>query len=351
MNQQQEQIFRDALKSTNLQAIANVAHLFDQLGEPARANALMQRVYSMAYVFGVDYAAVQKRLNDLGASPPLDVDGKWGPKSKAALMAFQKSKGGLAVDGIPGPMSLAALGISTANDVASSTMGHVMPNSDIVDANAYAVGQRAGKEMGLTEQEIQYVIAVAKGEGGFGIGWAHPSAKTLELSKQFGLTGYEGANSNNWGAVQGTGTAGSFPHVDVHADGTPYKANYKAYATPEDAFKDMAKTILGGGPIRKAVGAAEIKNAIARGNLHDAVYAQHANGYFELSPDKYLQAVVSNYNKIKNGIGWPKVLDEYGITVEVAKKVGIATGASGLVLGLIALVAFLLRKQLGLVRV
>jgi len=25
--------------------------------------------------------------------------------------------------------------------------------------------------------------------------------------------------------------------------------------------------------------------------------AQHANGYFELAPDKYLSAVVSNYNK------------------------------------------------------
>ncbi len=368
MTNPQEAIFRRALESNNLAAIINIAKIFEEIGQGERAHVLTQRVYSMAYGFGVDYAAVQKRLNDLGANPKLDVDGKWGPKSKAALVTYQKSKG-LSADGVPGPITLSSLGISAANDVSSSTMGSVMPSTTSADAKAYAVASRAGKEMGLTEKEVQYVVSVAKGEGGYGSGWAHPSAKTIELSKQFGLTGYEGADSNNWGALQGSGSAGSFKHVDSgymvpdangkptskHWPGTgpkvwgPYVASYRKYKTPEDGFKDMAKLILNGGK-RKEIGAQEIKTAIAKGNLHDAVYAQHANGYFELNPDQYLSAVLSNYNKIMSSIGWPKLLDQYGLTQEVVTKaVKSTTGITGIVVGLAALAMFLFRKQLGLV--
>ena len=52
---------------------------------------------------------VQRALNQLGfASPPLVVDGAIGPKSKAAVTAFQRAHG-LTVDGIPGPQTKAAL--------------------------------------------------------------------------------------------------------------------------------------------------------------------------------------------------------------------------------------------------
>jgi hypothetical protein len=374
MNTERELIFRKALQSNNLEAVLSIARAFDELGEKEKAQVLVHRVrsYSIEYPvgFGVDYAAVQKKLNDLGTNPALDVDGKWGPKSKAALITYQKGKG-LTADGIPGPITLSALGISGANETASSTMGHVMPSNDSADAKAYAVGQKAGKEMGLTEQEIQYVVSVARGEGGYGGGWGHPSAKTIELSKQFGLTGYEGANSNNWGACQGSGSAGSFPHVDLgwmvpdangkptskHWPGNgakvwgPYIANYRKYATPEDGFKDMARIILGGGK-RKAAGATEIKQAIAQGNLQKAVYAQHANGYFELAPDQYLSAVMSNYTKIMNGVGWPKLLTIDGVTQALAQA-GVTPAKAGMGIGtllaLSALGIFLFRKPLGLV--
>jgi hypothetical protein len=368
MNQQElDAMFNKALQSSNPVAITAVAQILAKANEPAKSQALIRRVWSFSpvtmgysaeynpgygaeYGFGVDYAAVQKKLNDLGASPKLDVDGAWGTKSKAALVAYQKSKG-LSADGIPGPITLSSLGISAANDVASSTMGHVTPTTNSADAKAFEIGKKGGKEMGLTDAEIQYVVTVARGEGGYGAGWAHPSAKTLELSKQFGITGYEGANSNNWGACQGSGSAGSFPHVDVHADGKGYKANYRAYKTPEDGFKDMAKIILGGGK-RKAAGAAEIKAAINKGNLKDAVYAQHANGYFELAPDKYLSAVSSNYAKIMNGVGWPKLLTPEGVTQALAQA-GVTPAKAGMGLGLIlalsGLGVFVFRKQLGLV--
>jgi peptidoglycan hydrolase-like protein with peptidoglycan-binding domain len=268
--------------------------------------------------FGVDYSQVQAKLNELGANPPLTVDGAWGPKSKAALVAFQQSKG-LTADGIPGPITLGALGIPGA--ISGGSSGSVTPASASADAKAFDIAKRAAAKAGMTDKEVQYVVSVAKGEGHYGTGWGSPSPATIEASQKFGLTGLEGVGSNNWGAVQGTGSAGSFPHVDYHADGTPYKGTYKRYATPEEGFLDMARIILNGGK-RGAAGSAEIKAAIAQGNLRNAVYAQHANGYFELNPEKYLSAVLTNYAKIAAGIQWPKLLAENGVTVAVAGGVG-----------------------------
>ena len=291
--------------------------------------------------FGMDYAQVQTKLNQLGVNPPLVADGQWGPKSQAALKAYQAAHG-LTADGIPGPITLGSLnipGAATASSGSGSTMGNTTPASAAADANAFAVAQRAGKATGMTDKEVQYVVTVARGEGHYGTGWGSPSAKTIADSAVYGLTGKEGVGSNNWGAVQGTGNAGSFPHVDYHADGTPYKGTYKRYATPEDGFLDMARVILGGGT-RGATGQVAIKDAIAKGNLRDAVYAQHANGYFELNPESYLSAVLKNYNSIMAGISWPKVLAENGITVAVAGGIG------GILLLIGAGAAWVFRKQL-----
>lgn len=51
---------------------------------------------------------LQEKLNAAGATPPLDVDGLWGPKTTAALKAFQAERG-LPADGIAGPETWAAL--------------------------------------------------------------------------------------------------------------------------------------------------------------------------------------------------------------------------------------------------
>lgn len=66
---------------------------------------------NIPFGFGIDLAAVQTKLNTLGANPQLTVDGVNGPKTIAAVKAFQNAKG-LTADGIVGPMTLAALGLT-----------------------------------------------------------------------------------------------------------------------------------------------------------------------------------------------------------------------------------------------
>lgn len=292
----------------------------------------------------IDYKAVQQALNKAGASPPLVTDGKWGAKSTEALKAFQRAHS-LVVDGALGPKSLAALGLAPVgapSSLASASPVSTTPAGNPRDVNAYAVAKRAAPSM--PEAQRQYVLAVARGEGGYGAGWANPPRDPVALAfaKSKGLTGTEGAGSNNWGAEQGKGDAGSFPHVDFgwrNPDGSPwnrtgpkvwlpYIGNYKRHSTPEKGFLSVANAVLGGLK-RGTVGAKEIQDAIARGDLKAAVDAQHANGYFELAPDKYLAAVERNYADLTSAIGWQRLLSAAGTASSLVGVVlGVATTAA-----------------------
>ncbi len=281
----------------------------------------------------IDYKAVQLKLNAAGATPPLVADGKWGPKSTAALRAFQKAHPPLVVDGALGPKSLEALGLApvgkpssappaaVASSPASELPKSTTPAGNPRDVNAYAVAKRAAPSM--PEPHRQYVLAVSRGEGGYGAGWGNPPKDPVALAfaKSKGLTGTEGAGSNNWGAEMGQGDAGSFKHVDFgwrNPDGSawngkgpkvwlPYIGTYRRHSTPEKGFLSVASTILNGGK-RGAAGAKEIKDAIEKGDLKAAVYAQHANGYFELAPAEYLKAVMRNYSDLTSATGWKALL-------------------------------------------
>lgn len=154
----------------------------------------------------------------------------------------------------------------------------------------------------LTEADRQYLVTVARGEGFFGRGWATPSQRTIELSKKVGLTGFEGAGSHNWGAEQGKGDLGSFPHIDFHADGSMYVGQYAKYSNDLASSARFARILL----------KPNVRAALARGSLREAVFAQHSNRYFELAPEKYLAAVLSNYSKATANTGWTPLLSEHG---------------------------------------
>lgn len=57
---------------------------------------------------GPSVQELQEHLNQAGAQPPLESDGVFGPRTEAALRAFQQ-KSGIAVDGLFGPESLQTL--------------------------------------------------------------------------------------------------------------------------------------------------------------------------------------------------------------------------------------------------
>jgi peptidoglycan hydrolase-like protein with peptidoglycan-binding domain len=163
MAEVEDAIYRQALESPDAQKVLDVAHVFDTMGWYPHAKALKERaeyltfqrawpvrsailfgvdhhIYKRAMspaievrgfslldlrkdtpqvAFGVDIAALQARLNALGASPPLVVDGVSGPKTINAIKAFQASHN-IETDGVVGPITLAALGM-TGNEPAPST--------------------------------------------------------------------------------------------------------------------------------------------------------------------------------------------------------------------------------------
>jgi len=115
-----------------------------------------------ASTFGADNpspAAVQHALNLAGASPQLTEDGQIGPMSLAAIRAFQSAHG-LSVDGVPGPMTLGALGFQGATGIAggapSSGPTSSAPTSQIVlaDKSTPLTPAQAAKAFSAAYQKV-----------------------------------------------------------------------------------------------------------------------------------------------------------------------------------------------------
>ncbi len=214
---------------------------------------------------GSDVQTWQTFLNSRGAA--LVVDGKFGQATDGATRTFQRAKK-LAADGVVGQATWNAAGFAGPVTVGKNQTAPV-------DQAAYDVTVQASPAM--PENQRRYALSVARGEGFYGLGW--------DLA---------GSGSNNWGAVQGVGDAGSFTHIDHHADGTPYTTAFKKYSTRALGFLDMARILLKPNVIA----------ALDRGDLHGAVFAQHDNRYFELAPEKYFEAVQKNYSQLAANLDW-----------------------------------------------
>ena len=105
---------------------------------------------------GPQVVKLQKKLQKAGFNPG-DTDGDFGPATQAAILAYQKSEGMLA-DGVAGPRTLEALGLtkddslpSVIPDVTSRIVSEMFPFApvDHIDANLPAVlAAMAGVELG-----------------------------------------------------------------------------------------------------------------------------------------------------------------------------------------------------------
>jgi peptidoglycan hydrolase-like protein with peptidoglycan-binding domain len=84
---------------------------------------------------GPDVALAQSRLNDHGATPALVEDGIFGPKTRAATLAFQNINR-LAPDGIIGPLTWAALEASGNQQRGQSPGGAPGPHTNVLYDNS-----------------------------------------------------------------------------------------------------------------------------------------------------------------------------------------------------------------------
>jgi len=182
---------------------------------------------------------------------------------------------------------------------------------------------------GLTPPEQQYLLAVARGEGFYGLGWGNPSALTISKSEEMGIDPRAGVGSNNWGAEMGTGSAGSFPHVDTRSDGAFFVGKYRKHKTAAEGASSVARVLLKPnlretlrtgfypGPIAFAKPTPaqqaqfEYKKQFAGQKLSPlkaAVLTQSDNRYYELHPEKYLAAVTRNYGILTANLKWQPLL-------------------------------------------
>ena len=150
-----------------------------------------------------------------------------------------------------------------------------------VDQEAYDLSLRVAPE--LTEAEREYVLMVARHESYYG-----RATKPAVWVGTF-----------NWGAIQGTGPAGSFTTTDHHEDGSPYAGKFRRYHSHEEGFLDLVRILL----------KPNVRDALKTGDATAAVVAQRANRYFEAPLEKYREALIRNYAAWSAAMGREGVLN------------------------------------------
>jgi hypothetical protein len=184
------------------------------------------------------YEQIQSKLNSLGMTSPLTVDGNFGPKSEAALLQFQKTHN-LNPTGKVDPASLNALGLGNL-----VTQWNATPNV----ATVVAALTQASKEMGFTLSSQLAVLMIGQLRGAEG---------TMP-----GLGGTLGG-TNNYGAAQVTkGLAqakagqvgwGAFAHKDSDPNTGAYVGWYWIAPSPLEGARYWlsnwwGKALLQGNP-------------------------------------------------------------------------------------------------------
>jgi peptidoglycan hydrolase-like protein with peptidoglycan-binding domain len=270
-------------------------------------------------------------LNALGQSPPLAVDGVYGPQSRAAVMAFQKAHG-LAVDGVVGPATLSALAITsgpvTTTASGAAKLGSATGVPTTTDPNNIQLRAiAAAKALGLTPLESAFMRAVGEHETNLGTGWGSTPPPN------------GGAGSFNMGAIT-TNNPGplDFQHKDSRNDTgqvIEYTTWFKGYPSFEAGIAGLRDAVLK--PNVRAALAANAKNPAKA--FQAGVQAMYDNHYFlGIHPRNsesgnasnvadYYSAVTKAFSKISN------------VTGEQLVAAGIGAGALGIV-GLLAYLGY-----------
>ena len=92
-----------------------------QLANRIHQNAILKQGNN-----GPEVQELQQLLNRSGANPPLETDGKFGPKTEQALRQFQQTSG-IKVDGKFGPQSLGSLAKTTGSAHTSTVPSQLSP--------------------------------------------------------------------------------------------------------------------------------------------------------------------------------------------------------------------------------
>lgn len=179
--------------------------------------------------------------------------------------------------------------------------------STVAEANA-VVHARAGD---WTDAQRQMALAIGRLESGFGV----DGSWLLE----------DGTPSYNWGALTGSGTAGSLKHGDNEPDGTPVTYSFQAFHSMAEAFDAFRRTWT-----RSDVSAdkaipheATVNDAAARGDAYAVARTMYAHRYYGGTPtgsgawhpsmgsdderriQTYAKAIVGSAAEIARQIGEP----------------------------------------------
>jgi peptidoglycan L-alanyl-D-glutamate endopeptidase CwlK len=241
---------------------------------------------------GPDVTNLQSNLKELGFDPK-GVDGNFGPGTKAAVIAFQKSKG-LQADGIAGPNTLAALqgggsGAAAGGDAGSAASpaaggagatggmtvaiaSKMFPGTPVtnIEQNLPFVLQ-ALSDAGLGDKNmILMALATIRAETGnftplsefqskFNTPPGGPPFSLYDNRKDLGNQGPpDGANFRGRGYIQLTGRANFLEHGQAIGLGTQLIDNPQLANQPDIAAKLLASFLKSKAP--------QIRNALAKGD-------------------------------------------------------------------------------------
>lgn len=122
---------------------------------------------------GTQVYNLQKCLADMGVNSHSNIDGIFGAKTKAAVMAFQAKKG-VAVDGIIGPVTgplytVACAEVSNTNDNSNNNSNNNSSNDNMSNEEADVTVKKVSKEEDLVnnkEDQLAFTFEVEADENG-----------------------------------------------------------------------------------------------------------------------------------------------------------------------------------------